>query len=720
MHRIPDETVKQIEAELNDTPTVKSARAAERETQRAAETGAARDPSPARVSREAPEMINFKEEVIGYIEDELAQGYGLDQIEKGLLEQGYPNEIITFAADFVEKHAKVSQKDKEKEVPKTDEHHHKRRFLIPVMGVGSLIILLAAVFFIFGIGSGEAEDIGDVTLRDNLGLGSDARVSGSKEIYSRDEVVIAERAEDLLKQNKANPLLSTLEVSSAVTGFEKKASVHTVKGDGQKTLIEIRFQAEKDAETLKILESIPKNMATLPEIELTQGGVVAESDPILLFTFNNVKQGDVKKAVYVVNKALDTLDTVTFAAEESEDAKRSAPRPERIVCGDSVCMQGESYLTCCEDCGCMPGFECTRNRCVVPSQDLCRTDTDCDDGDQYTEDTCSGTPKTCTNTDICVSGDDECPAVCGFHELDTDCPPEILATEEELMAEYPPADRDTEITGPPESPEIMGLAVSPETVGIGGQLTVTATVTDANGKADISRVWFEVLELYQTHGELGDMNDLGQEGDPAAGDDVYTAKRHIGAHYLEGYYHLTVYAEDRSGNKKKRQVQFQVSGEAGGAEDSSGTADLEHYTECKDNIDCMITAAQTCSAAFGTHTAALSGDGMVQQTRYVIEIAGLDSAGCAFGFMVESIEVSFTNDEYQALLDSGMTAADISGELAAINSEADMFEGEMGECVFSQGDLAPLLSMWKTEDLDVVAWDIADCTGSYFGETATA
>ncbi|HII71441.1 TPA: hypothetical protein HA265_01670, partial [Candidatus Woesearchaeota archaeon] len=207
-------------------------------------------------------------------------------------------------------------------------------------------------------------------------------------------------------------------------------------------------------------------------------------------------------------------------------------------------------------CGCPADFICENNICIGAEKDECSGNADCDDDDVSTSDTCSGTPKKCEHAPItdCVSGDDYCPPGCTYVN-DGDCE-QIIEAEEQAEEEIDVSGLN--ITGDQESPDIYDITITPVNVTIGEEMLVEARVIDANGKDDIARVWFEILELAQSHGEIEDMNDAGADGDGAAGDDVYTALRIIDQYYLEGYYHLTVFAQDHAGNKKKSQTMFRV------------------------------------------------------------------------------------------------------------------------------------------------------------------
>jgi hypothetical protein len=79
------------------------------------------------------------------------------------------------------------------------------------------------------------------------------------------------------------------------------------------------------------------------------------------------------------------------------------------------CLSGDDYCPL----GCK--FE-QDNDCIKEDLDKCKFDSDCNDNNISTEDTCHGSPKQCSNIRIveCISGDGYCPINCKY-DIDKDC-----------------------------------------------------------------------------------------------------------------------------------------------------------------------------------------------------------------------------------------------------------------------------------------------------------
>ncbi len=96
--------------------------------------------------------------------------------------------------------------------------------------------------------------------------------------------------------------------------------------------------------------------------------------------------------------------------------------PQVPCCGNGKCEEGETCDSCAADCGCEQGALCCENKCKETS---CSNDSDCNDHNESTVDTCTGTgcEAACQHTAItsCKNGDGTCPDGCSAN-TDADCP----------------------------------------------------------------------------------------------------------------------------------------------------------------------------------------------------------------------------------------------------------------------------------------------------------
>ena len=132
------------------------------------------------------------------------------------------------------------------------------------------------------------------------------------------------------------------------------------------------------------------------------------------------------------------------------------------VCGNAECNPTETQENCCKDCGCQTGYDCEENKCTVHLEHACDDDSDCDDSNPNTLDTCSGSPRKCNNISqlICsensdCNDDNECTNdLCRnndcFNEAIPNCAPS--ATEENPQEENNEIENnDTEVQEPEQA-----------------------------------------------------------------------------------------------------------------------------------------------------------------------------------------------------------------------------------------------------------------------------
>lgn len=76
------------------------------------------------------------------------------------------------------------------------------------------------------------------------------------------------------------------------------------------------------------------------------------------------------------------------------------------TCGDNSCEGTESRENCCQDCGCLTGYDCDDNECKLHVEHQCNNDADCDDSNPNTSDRCAGYPRKCKNADNAICNED--------------------------------------------------------------------------------------------------------------------------------------------------------------------------------------------------------------------------------------------------------------------------------------------------------------------------
>jgi len=75
-------------------------------------------------------------------------------------------------------------------------------------------------------------------------------------------------------------------------------------------------------------------------------------------------------------------------------------------CGDNKCEGPETKESCCQDCGCQPGYDCINKECLVHVEHECDKDEECDDNNPSTSDRCVGYPRKCVNANIEICNED--------------------------------------------------------------------------------------------------------------------------------------------------------------------------------------------------------------------------------------------------------------------------------------------------------------------------
>ena len=303
--------------------------------------------------------------------------------------------------------------------------------------------------------------------------------------------------------------------------------------------------------------------------------------------------------------------------------------------------------------------------------DECAIDYDCDDNDDSTEDTCSGTPKECSNTLIteCTTGDNYCPSGCAYQD-DEDC--------DECAIDYDCDDNDISTqdfcSGTPK--ECSNTLITECITGDSYCPTTCTYINDQDCPCGIDADC--------------DDNDISTQdvcsGTPKACSNILITDCTAGDNYCP----LSC--------------------------DHNNDIDCQVPIECGIDFDCFIVASEDCSRSNVTHTSTLNLSifGILQTSTSYFELMGIELKKCVFYQRVESINVTFTDEMLQLLLSQNATQEEIDQAIQQANDEADIMEGKDGTCRFDTDDLTAMFNRWKEGTYSSSDYENATCEGDLF------
>ncbi len=123
------------------------------------------------------------------------------------------------------------------------------------------------------------------------------------------------------------------------------------------------------------------------------------------------------------------------------------------------------------------------------------------------------------------------------------------------------------------------------------------------------------------------------------------------------------------------------------------STDISESTECED-WDCFIDAAETCNEKSFEQTKTLEFAGAINSGTGTIWLEEADDL-CRLYSRSDSLEVTFSEEFIQELIDSGISEDDIREAEDLSNAELDELEGTYYYCSFEIDYLVQMLSNWK-------------------------
>lgn len=141
------------------------------------------------------------------------------------------------------------------------------------------------------------------------------------------ESILARVHEIMETEDELDDDLKRLEKANENIDLEKKLYVNY---SSRKTTVNTRIVVKKDLDELKIYEDIPKCIAEdVSEINFKGNNpTIIESDPLIVWNYKNVKQGQVIEESYEIDKVFRRAPTTLAVAEQKEELA-----DDELLCG---------------------------------------------------------------------------------------------------------------------------------------------------------------------------------------------------------------------------------------------------------------------------------------------------------------------------------------------------------------------------------------------------
>lgn len=92
--------------------------------------------------------------------------------------------------------------------------------------------------------------------------------------------------------------------------------------------ITLTITADKDMKNVKVVEVIPKDVASsVAGVVFKVQPVILQSDPIVQWTFDSLQKGETKDLSYTVNKKLSSISSISLAAAKASQAVQPPAQP---------------------------------------------------------------------------------------------------------------------------------------------------------------------------------------------------------------------------------------------------------------------------------------------------------------------------------------------------------------------------------------------------------
>jgi len=135
--------------------------------------------------------------------------------------------------------------------------------------------------------------------------------------------------------------------------------------------------------------------------------------------------------------------------------------------------------------------------------------------------------------------------------------------------------------------------------------------------------------------------------------------------------------------------------------------------DCSDDLECFLTAVETCQQADLHYKTSLDWMGMMVTTTTQLTLQGRVEDMCVFRAFTEDVQASYTEEARQQMLESGQSEEQLEAQLKSVQ-EQQLAAGFDDTCRGKPADLIAMLEKWEAGSFSTEDWDPFTCQGKVF------
>ncbi len=140
------------------------------------------------------------------------------------------------------------------------------------------------------------------------------------------------------------------------------------------------------------------------------------------------------------------------------------------------------------------------------------------------------------------------------------------------------------------------------------------------------------------------------------------------------------------------------------------------FTDCGNDIDCFIATSYSCTPSTATSSITFEIFGVLETVDYAWEIFGRESSKCVVKTEYLDIEMEYTDEVIQDLLNEGKTQEEIDQQEQEVRDGLGTLIGKSGTCKYPGNVWGDTIRDFKDGDISGSTEDVKkyECTGSMY------